>query len=101
MKKINLQDTPVNTRHPSLLSYLLILATATNITMGPAESLPKLHKGYTKSEIEESLKEKRGNFAYLTYPGRLGTYALYSLYQKRKDIEENSLSQIIEETPIR
>src|SRR3989344_4103844 len=103
MRRINLGYTTENNKYRASLRYnsvpyLLILATAASLIFGAQESLPKLRKGYTKSEIEESLKEKRGNFTYLTYPGRACMYFLYNLSQKRTNLEENSLSQIIEET---
>ncbi|MBI2107484.1 hypothetical protein HYT57_05860 [Candidatus Woesearchaeota archaeon] len=104
MKRINYaaeNNKNYVSHHNRRTPYLLILATAASLTLGALESLPKLLKGYTKPEIEESIKEKRGNWACLTYPGRAFIYTIYNIPQERRNLEENSLSQIIEETPIR
>lgn len=105
MKRINPESNITSKRHHNPLyynplSYALILATTASMIMGLLESLPKLQKGYTQQEIELQIKEQRGAFAYLTHPGRLATYKLYSLYKQRENLYDDSLTQIINETPL-
>lgn len=85
-------------RHHGSLYYLAILAIATNATLSPLESLPRLQKGYTPQEIELQIKGQRGAWSYITHPGRLATYELYRLYKKRENFYDDSLTQIIDET---